>query len=100
MPQYLLTEEEYQQLREAPGLLEERMNTLLLDLCVRVANHEPIDRDWEPEGTPPRPWGCILTNKNEAGLIGPYTVDRSKEWYCDDCPVQEVYPFKFKHWSK
>ena len=51
--------------------------------CTMVANTLVLTSGWRKGSV----WGCILTEKEE-------------EWYCDDCPAQEVCPYDAKHWSK
>lgn len=85
--QYLLSEAEYESLkhlaqvgREAPKENE------LQAFCTRVANEMPIRWTWGEGRENPKPWGCIITKKSE--------------WYCDQCPAQELCPCQQKEWSK
>lgn len=85
--QYLLSESEYDQLqkkveaaRHAPKKEE------LQKFCTQVSNEMPIRWTWGDGKGAPKPWGCILTNKSE--------------WYCDQCPAQELCPYPHKKWSK
>ena len=86
--QYLLTQEEMSALRAAPGEVERRLKADLLDLCIDVAKYKPVVRDWEDEGEPLRPWGCILLEGED------------NSGYCDECPVSGVCPHTNKAWSK
>jgi len=58
------------------------LKKILQDLCTRVANNEPVKEGWYKG----KPWGCILTEEGE--------------WYCDDCPVQDICPHDYKEWSQ
>ena len=79
---YILSQEEYDELISANKKHSETLRDTLQDLCTRVANSEPVKEGWYAG----RVWGCILTRKDE--------------WYCDDCPVTEVCPYRYKEWSK
>jgi hypothetical protein len=79
---YILTQEEFDALQEKKRKITEDARNVLQDLCTRVANSEPVKEGWYAG----KPWGCILTEKGE--------------WYCDDCPVQDVCPKDFKEWSQ
>ncbi len=83
--QYLLTDKELEQFQNEERNRIKKHIKVLQDLCTQVCDLKPIDWGWgEPED--PKPWGCILTRK--------------EEWYCDQCPVQDVCPHPAKHWSK
>lgn len=82
---YVLTEEEYR------GLVDKRSAALRLQqeelqtLCSKIADEMPVEWGWgEPNVA--KPWGCILTKRDE--------------WYCDQCPVQKICPNPNKDWSK
>ena len=79
---YILSQEEYDELVNANTLYAQKYQDTLQDLCTRVANSEPVKEGWYAG----KVWGCILTHKDE--------------WYCDDCPVTEVCPNRYKEWSK
>lgn len=82
--QYLLTETEYEALVAEAKKVKASRTTTLQTFCTRVANELPVDWGWT-EGAPKKPWGCILTNQ---------------DWYCDECPAQDVCPYTAKRWSK
>ena len=63
----------------------EDQNNILQKLCTQVADNLPCVRFWE-DHDPLEPCGCILSKKHE--------------WYCDECPVQDVCPNQYKEWSK
>lgn len=86
--QYILTQQEYDDLRRAKGVLETAEKNELQKLCTDAANHIPIMRDWAPN-QPPAPWGCILdeSSPNHGG-------------YCDDCPAQAICPHDGKEFSQ
>lgn len=79
---YLLTQEEFDALQEKNRKITEDAQKVLQDFCTRVANNEPVKEGWYSDA----PWGCVLTVEHE--------------WYCDDCPVQDVCPLENKPWSK
>lgn len=79
---YILTQEEFDALQEKKLKISEDAQKVLQDLCTRVANNEPVKEGWMKD----KPWGCVLTVEYE--------------WYCDDCPVQDVCPLDWKYWSK
>lgn len=85
--QYLLTEAEYN------GLKQDQITKLLASaeklqaICTLAAQHIPVAHDWSSDKTP-RPWGCIL---------GPR---KQNPGYCDECPVSEICPHQGKEWSQ
>lgn len=83
--QYILTQEEYDDLRRAQGVLTTNRKDALQRLCTEAANHIPVSVDWKPN-EPPSPWGCILTSSHES--------------YCDHCPAIEVCPNEYKEYSQ
>lgn len=83
--QFLLDENEYAELCDAPGLVQKSNQVTIQRLCILVANFKPIERDWDKENS--SPWGCILNEINNPG-------------YCDACPVSDECPHKGKNWSK
>lgn len=84
--QYILTEQEYNELvttKKAKLALEEKE---LQELCTKIADTMPIFF-WERKEA--SPWHCVLT----ADANG-------NEWYCDECPVQKICPKPYKNWSR
>jgi hypothetical protein len=83
--QYILSQQEYDELRSIQkrriALSDKRLQTL----CTKIADTMPVKWGWETPDVA-KPWGCILS------------VDH--EWYCDQCPVQEICPNVSKAWSK
>jgi hypothetical protein len=84
--QYILSEEEYQELNRKRSYEVQLSKSKLQKLCTKIADTMPVNWGWEGPGPDPKPWGCILTQK--------------REWYCDTCPVQDICPYDHKHWSK
>lgn len=82
--QFLLTEEEYQDLINLNEKLKEDMRETLQDLCSKVADNMPVIFWGNKE---PKIWGCWKTGM-------PHMT------YCDACPVKKVCPAEFKRWSK
>jgi hypothetical protein len=79
--QYLLTEEEYNKLKQTQELDLKLKKDGLQKLCTKIANTMLVDEGWYKG----KPWGCILTHD---------------DWYCDSCPVAGICPHPSKKWSK
>lgn len=85
---YLLNEDEYKALEQkipwktGLNVTQKELQTL----CTKIANEMPIKWEWGRNLGPPEPWGCILS--------------KDYEWYCDQCPVQDICPYLHKEWSK
>lgn len=79
---YILTEEEYVELKQAKSEKIQMSKKKLQTLCTKIANEMPIPH----RGQDPKPWTCIHSH--------------DFEWYCDNCPVQEICPETWKKWSK
>lgn len=86
--QYILTQEEYDGLRRAQGVMQTNKQADLQKLCSAAANHIPIAREWAPNEQP-APWGCILDRESP-----------NYRGYCDECPAQSVCPHEYKEWSQ
>jgi hypothetical protein len=83
---YLLTQEEFTRLKTARNSEAiEMQKSKLQTLCTKIADTMPIEWGWGADPDP-KPWGCILSE--------------SEEWYCDQCPVQEICPYTAKSFSK
>lgn len=82
---YILDEDELNALVNKKKEEEKKNDALLLDLCRRVCNSEPITWTWGKGKDIPMPWRCIL---------------EEDDWYCDECPVQDHCPHPDKSWSK
>ena len=85
---YILTEEEYKQLKTKKDQLENISKKKLQELCTKIADTMPVNRRWDPKNV--SPWGCILNNAEGGGGFG----------YCDNCPVTEICPHPYKRYSK
>jgi hypothetical protein len=97
--QYVLTQTEYDDLNNAAFKAGEKVKENMQRLCTLAADNVPVDWGWnqtghdepdDPVGTKenPKPWGCLIT------------VEKEHEWYCDNCPVQNICPYQFKNYSK
>jgi hypothetical protein len=85
--QFILTEAELTELHDKARNARAADTKKLQAFCTRVANELPVNWGWGDEEHPdPKPWGCILSTK--------------EEWYCDTCPAQKVCPHKAKKWCK
>lgn len=80
--QYILTQEEFNELQEKAKKITEDGQKLIADLCRRIANSEPVAISWANTDAP---WGCVQDHDDH---------------YCDHCPVQDVCPHPWKYWSK
>ena len=81
--QYLLTQEELDELEKHKLEFTKKFERQLGKLCKLAADHVPVNAGWRD--TEPSPWGCIYSEEDE--------------WYCDDCPAKEVCPLD-QHWSQ
>ena len=82
--QYILNEEEYKTLNNKRSYEISLSKKKLQDLCTNIANHMPVQEGWYKG----KPWKCILND------------DMEYEWYCDDCPVQQICPYEYKSYSQ
>ena len=96
--QYILSEDEYKQLKAAASLGSRfhdktavpLTSKQLQQLCTEIADTMPIKWSWDNQNVPnPKPWGCIITEENSG-----------HEWYCDECPVLKLCPHQHKEFSK
>lgn len=85
--QYILSEEEYNDLITKGKKREVVDKELIQKLCTLCADHIPVVPYWNKNNKDhiPKPWGCILTKGHG---------------YCDCCPVQDDCPYEGKEWSK
>ena len=83
--QYVLTQDEYDELVRTQKLDLHMQKDKLQKLCSSIADQMPVSVKWFNEGKP-TPWGCVLTSEFEH--------------YCDHCPVQDICPNEHKEWSK
>lgn len=88
--QYILSEEEMEEIRQLRASIK-FLPTVdkLQKMCTKIADEWPTWTGWKGHKHEPKPWGCIIT----AELNG-------EEWYCDECPVQTICPYKYQSWSK
>lgn len=84
--QYILTSEEYEELLRKGRMVEGTTQAIINELCMRVAENEPVDIVWGGK-THTQAWGCRHSTKNK------------KCDYCDQCPSQEMCKLP-KNWSK
>jgi hypothetical protein len=85
--QYILTEEEYNELVSRKKKIDIEAQNKLQEFCTLAAKHIPAQREWDPDDK--SPWGCVL-EKGDEGQNG----------YCDDCPAQDICPYHYKEWSQ
>lgn len=87
--QYILTQQEYDELRgeQRAKLLSNKAE--LQKLCTAAANHVPVPRPWAMGDKTPAPWGCILDPNSP-----------NHDGYCDDCPAQGLCPHDGKEYSQ
>lgn len=82
--QYLLSEDEYNRLKDAPEAVRKERAETLQRVCTLAATRVPV-KGYDGEF---RPWGCLLDDTY------------SEEYCCDLCPVSEDCPHPRKRWSK
>ena len=90
--QYILTEDEYEELKSQQKEFNLAKTKRLQKLCTKICDTMPVQPRWKKDPftgklEPPEPWGCILSVKDD------------NEWFCDECPVQEICPGD-KNYSK
>jgi hypothetical protein len=86
--QYLLTQQEYDELQRAKQQRAKAQTAELQKLCTLAAQHVPVAVSCFGVETL-RPWGCILDSDPE-----------KNPGYCDLCPAQDLCPSERKEWSK
>lgn len=80
--QYILTQEEYDQLRSQYRSARLADKDGLQKLCTKICNEMPVKWGWpnadrdENGDEIPKPWTCML--------------DDPDNWYCDGCPVTTI----------
>jgi len=82
--QYLLTVEEYYELKQKADKVLLEHKEKLQELCTLAAMYVPVERPWMGDDSEPSPWGCILSEEHDPG-------------YCDDCPSQKLCPSSKKY---
>jgi hypothetical protein len=80
--QYILSQEEYDALIDKGNTTIAKNKELVQALCTKVADLEIVTAGWYKG----KPWGCVKSTE--------------EEWYCDDCPVKDLCPERYKPWSK
>lgn len=83
--QYLLTQEEYNELFSEKKRRTDQYQDNLQQFCTLAAMHRPIYRI---ENGTTRPWGCILGPSKQTPV------------YCDECPSRRICPYKHKEFSQ
>ena len=79
MMQYLLSEEEYEDMTHQGRTAKNAVLSDMLELCTLVCDHMiPLHEDV--------PHGCIKTHPSQA--------------YCGGCPVEQQCPYESKRFSK
>ena len=99
---YILTEDELNDLKWQITIAKTERHDLVQELCRLVATHKPV-KFWGHKDA--RTWGCILNEKIESEDEDDFAVDKDGNelqsmGYCDECPVQDICPYKYKKWSK
>jgi len=84
--QYLLSEEELQELKDKATRNDQVNRENLQWLCTELAKHKPVTVGWKFDPQT-EPWGCILDPETDPG-------------YCDHCPARELCPSNYKEFSK
>ena len=86
MLQYLLSQSEFDAIKNDVENVRISYEKTIQELCTRIADLQPVELEWDEEDEEPEPWGCIIT--------------RDDEHYCDECPVDKICPYKYKQYSK
>lgn len=85
--QYILTEEEYEDLKdEARSGYTKKQQKQLFKLAHYLAENMPIN-SWKGKG---EPWNCVYDENGK---------EHEEEWYCDECPARLICP-KEQHYSQ
>ncbi|QAY01385.1 hypothetical protein ZPAH1_orf00370 [Aeromonas phage ZPAH1] len=98
--QYVLSEEEYKELKAKQEYGIALSKSKLQKLCTKIANTMPVFYWGNKEA---QIWGCVLNEEipddqwEEVETPGKEVMYTSG--YCDQCPVQEICPAP-KRWSK
>lgn len=87
--QYILTQAEFDELNRKREHELKMSKAKLQKLCSKISNEMPI-KFWGNKEA--RPWGCGLDPKD--------ADEGYDEFYCDECPVQDICPNDHKHWSQ
>ncbi|QMV28968.1 hypothetical protein AP1_0261 [Aeromonas phage AP1] len=99
--QYILTEEEYKELKAVKKRNVMENKKKLQQLCTKIANTMPIFY-WGKEEADI--WGCIHNEEIDPDEWEDVTVPGKEvmhtSGYCDECPVQDICPTEYKRWSK
>lgn len=95
--QYILSQEEFDQLKNESANAIKKVTADLQTACTLVADHMPIKHPWASasvivgvSASMELPWGCIITRKSNDDWY----------WYCDHCPVRKICPHPNKNFSK
>jgi hypothetical protein len=72
--QYILSEEEYNNLITNANIRKKEDQDIINKLCQMVADYKPVKVYWNKESL--EPWGCWHSREEH-------------EWYCDECPVKK-----------
>ncbi|QAX97769.1 hypothetical protein ASswx1_124 [Aeromonas phage Asswx_1] len=99
--QYILTEEEYKELKAVQKRNVMDNKKQLQQLCTKIANTMPIFY-WGKEEADI--WGCIHNEEIDPDEWEDVTIPGKEvmhtSGYCDECPVQDICPTEYKRWSK
>lgn len=85
--QYILSEDEYQELKSVKKKALNTDKRKLQQICTLAAIHIPIVPSWNPNAAP-EPWGCVLASEDQDSDC------------CDECPVTSICPYEYKQWSQ
>lgn len=99
--QYILSEEEYKELKARQELEIMGNKKKLQKLCTKIANTMPVFYWGKKEAGI---WGCIHNEEiddidyKDVEILGVEVM--YTPGYCDECPVKDICPEPRKRWSK
>ena len=87
--QFILTEEEYNNLKKENKEELARMRKVVNTLCMDVARYKPTFKGWSG-AEEPHPWGCHHIDYSDGKNPPSAYSDDACYGYCDECPVQHA----------
>lgn len=104
--QYILSEEEYRELKKKQSIQIQMDKKKLQELCTKIANTTPVFYWGREEASI---WGCIHNEHRELDDYNDVICEedvpkgvpiQTTSGYCDECPVLDICPENNKRFSK